>query len=118
YAGTDWREIVELYDQLDAMDASPVIALNRAIALSRWKGPEAGIGAIAEIEHHPALAHYHLLPAALAELWSELGDANRAAAYYQAALECPCTDPERRLLQRKLGATTVGADFREYTEST
>ncbi|HEV2690701.1 MAG TPA: sigma-70 family RNA polymerase sigma factor, partial [Bryobacteraceae bacterium] len=97
YAGTDWREIVELYDQLYAMDASPVIALNRAIALSRWKGPEAGIGAIAEIEHHPALAHYHLLPVTLAELWSELGDAKRAAAYYQAALECPCTDPERRL---------------------
>jgi RNA polymerase sigma-70 factor, ECF subfamily len=111
YAGTDWQEITELYDQLYAMDANPVIALNRAIALSRWKGPEAGIGAIAEIEHHPVLAHYHLLPATLAELWSELGDANRAAAYYQAALECACTDPERRLLKKKLGMTPL------YTKS-
>lgn len=103
YAETDWQEIGELYEQLYAMDPSPVIALNRAIALSRWKGPEAGIAALSEIERHPALAHYHLLPATLGELWSELGDTERAAAYYRAALERPCTGPERRLLQKKLG---------------
>lgn len=103
YADTDWREISELYDHLYGMDPNPVIALNRAIALSRWKGPEAGIAALSEIEHHPALAHYHLLPATLGELWSELGDTERAATYYRAALEHPCTGPERRLLRKKLG---------------
>ncbi len=104
YADTDWPEIAELYDQLYAMDPNPVIALNRAIALSRWKGPEAGIAALSEIEHHPALANYHLLPATLGELWSELGDTGRAAAYYHAALERPCTEPERRMLQKKITA--------------
>ena len=102
YDATDWENITEQYDLLYQMDPSPVIALNRAIALSRWKGPEAGLAAIAEIQHHPALAHYHLLPATLGELSSELGDQKRAAAYYKSALECVCTEPERRLLQKRL----------------
>jgi RNA polymerase sigma-70 factor (ECF subfamily) len=106
YAGTDWRDITELYDQLYIMDASPVIALNRAIAISRWKGPEAGIGALAEIEHHPALARYHLLPATLGELWSELGQPEKAANYYRQALQRACTEPERRLLQKRLSAVS------------
>jgi RNA polymerase sigma-70 factor (ECF subfamily) len=106
YAGTDWRDIAELYDQLYRMDASPVIALNRAIAISRWKGPEAGIGALAEIEHHPALARYHLLPAALGELWNELGQPEKAATYYRQALQLACTEPERRLLQKRLAAVS------------
>lgn len=102
YDATDWENITEQYDQLYQMDPSPVIALNRAIALSRWKGPAAGLAAIAQIEHHPALAHYHLLPATLGELSSELGDQARAATYYKSALQCVCTDPERRLLQKRL----------------
>jgi predicted RNA polymerase sigma factor len=47
-------------------------------------------------------AHYHLLAATLGELASELGDQEKAAAYYKSALECPCTEPERRLLQKRL----------------
>jgi RNA polymerase sigma-70 factor (ECF subfamily) len=104
YAGTDWEDITDLYDQLYALDPSPVIALNRAIALSRWKGPEAGIGAIAPIESHPALSRYHFLPATLGELWSELGDKQRASAYYRSALAHVCTEPERRRLQKRLVA--------------
>ena len=104
YAGTDWQSITGLYDRLYELDPNPVIALNRAIALSRWQGPEAGIGAIAVIEHNPALARYHLLPTTLGELWAELGNKDRAAEYYKAALECPCTEPERRLLQKRLSA--------------
>jgi len=104
YAGTDWKDITDLYDQLYAMDPSPVIALNRAIALSRWKGPEAGIGAIAQIESHPSLSRYHFLPATLGELWSEVGDKERAASYYRSALANVCTEPERRLLQKRLAA--------------
>ena len=84
------------------LDPSPVIALNRAIALSRWKGPEAGLAALERIERHPALSHYHLLPAALGELSSELGQGDRAAAYYRSALDCVCTEPERRLLLDRL----------------
>jgi len=102
YEETNWAEITDLYDQLLKMTPSPVIALNRAIALSRWKGAAAGVTAIAEIEHHPALAGYHLLPATLGELWSELGDHEKAAAYYQAALACPSNEPERRLIQERL----------------
>jgi RNA polymerase sigma-70 factor, ECF subfamily len=114
YDATNWAEIVDLYDQLYGTDSSPVVALNRAIALSRWKGPEAGLAALAEIEHHPALAHYHLLPAALGELRSELGQKERAAAYYKSALECACTEPERRLLQERLqAATTPNRDHSE-----
>jgi RNA polymerase sigma-70 factor (ECF subfamily) len=104
YAGTNWEDITDLYDQLYALDPSPVIALNRAIALSRWKGPEAGIGAIALIESNPSLSRYHFLPATLGELWSELGDKKRASAYYRSALMHVCTEPERRLLQKRLAA--------------
>jgi len=102
YDATDWEEITEQYDQLYQMDPSPVIALNRAIALSRWKGPQAGLAALAQIEHHPALSHYHLLPATLGELSSELGRQDRAAEYYRSALNCVCTEPERRLLLDRL----------------
>jgi RNA polymerase sigma-70 factor (ECF subfamily) len=102
YDATDWQEITEQYDQLYKLDPSPVIALNRAIALSRWKGPEAGLAALEQIEHHPALAHYHLLPATLGELSGELGQYHQAAAYYRSALDCICTEPERRLLLDRL----------------
>ena len=105
YDSTDWENITEQYDQLYEIDPSPIVALNRAIALSRWKGPKAGLAAITQIERHPALAHYHLLPATLGELSSELGMPEKAAQYYQAALECSCTEPERRLLQKRLSQT-------------
>jgi RNA polymerase sigma-70 factor, ECF subfamily len=105
YDATDWENITEQYDQLYQIDPSPIVALNRAIALSRWKGPKAGLAAITQIERHPALAHYHLLPATLGELSSELGMPEKAAQYYQAALECSCTEPERRLLQKRLSQT-------------
>ena len=56
------------------------------------------------VESHPALSRYHFLPATLGELWSELGDKERAAAYYRSALMHVCTEPERRLLQKRLAA--------------
>jgi RNA polymerase sigma-70 factor (ECF subfamily) len=107
YDATDWADIAEQYDQLYRVDPTPVIALNRAIALSRWKGPEAGLAALAPIERHPALAHYHLLPATLGELWSELGEKEKAAEYFKSALDCPCTGPERRLLEKRLDRTAI-----------
>lgn len=104
YDGTDWADITEQYDELYAIDPSPIVALNRAIALSRVQGPRAGLAAIREIELHPRLLQYHLLPATLGELFKELGDREKAAAYYRAALELPCTVPERRLLEDRLRA--------------
>jgi RNA polymerase sigma-70 factor (ECF subfamily) len=102
FASTDWEQIVELYGELYAMRPSPVIALNRAIAISRYKGPGEGLRELAAIEHHPALANYHLLPATLGRLWLECGNPRKAAAYFEKALECECSAPERRFLERQL----------------
>jgi len=87
------------------LNPSPVAALNRAVAVAKWKGPEAGIRAIEDISRHPALQHYYLLPATLGELWSEMGDATKAADFYRQALNRPCSEPERRFLSKRLEAT-------------
>jgi len=102
FASTDWAYIANLYDQLYALNPSPVIALNRAVAISRWKGAREGLDAIGTIEGHPALVRYYLLPATLARLWLEAGDAARAAFYYSRALACECPPAERRFLERQL----------------
>lgn len=107
YELTDWAQIVRLYDQLLALNPSPVVALNRAVAVAKWQGPEAGIRALEEISEHPALNHYYLLPATLGELWRELGQAEKAASYYRQALDCPCSEPERRFLSKQLDATAT-----------
>mgnify|MGYP002783981488 CR=1 FL=1 len=101
-AETDWQAIAALYEELYQLDASPIVLLNRAIAVARWQGAEAGIRLLAEIEHHPSLRNYHLMPAVLADLWRQAGDHHRAATYYQTALALPCTEPERQFLQRQL----------------
>ena len=108
FAATDWAYIAGQYDQLYELNPSPVIALNRAVALSRCEGPEAGLRAAQEIEHHPALKRYHLLPATLGRLWQELGDTEKAAEYFRKALSCECSAPERRFLEQQLRTETVG----------
>ncbi len=105
YELTDWAEIVRLYDLLLALNPSPVIALNRAVAIAKWKGPEAGIRAVEDICRHPAMQHYYLLPATLGELWREIGDDEKAADFYRQALHRPCSEPERRFLSKRLEAT-------------
>lgn len=102
HASTDWAGIVRLYDDLLALKPSPVVELNRAIALAMADGPAAGIAAIARIEAAPALARYHLLPAVLGGLWLEAGDAGRAAACYREALTRSCSAPELRFLEKQL----------------
>ncbi|MGE3189762.1 MAG: DUF6596 domain-containing protein, partial [Vicinamibacterales bacterium] len=102
WEATDWRQIVALYDALVALTDSPVARLNRAIALSRLEGPRAGIRAIEAIGAHPALARYHLRPAALAGLWREAGEPARAAACYREALALAGSAPERRFLAGRL----------------
>jgi RNA polymerase sigma-70 factor (ECF subfamily) len=99
---TDWRAIVAHYDELLELKRSPVVALNRAIALAMADGPAAGIEAIEAIASHPALGSYLPLFATLGELWLRRGDFARAAAYFTRALELPGSMTEKRFLLRKL----------------
>jgi RNA polymerase sigma-70 factor (ECF subfamily) len=100
----DWRLILDLYDQLLAINASPIVALNRAVAVARVRGAAAALAALAPIERDPKLRHYHLLLAVRGQLLLDLGRTGEAAEAFRAAIACGCTDPERRLLERRLEA--------------
>jgi RNA polymerase sigma-70 factor (ECF subfamily) len=100
---TDWAHILKLYDQLIALTHSPVVALNRAVALARVHGVEAGIRALESLRGDPLLRRYHLLPAVLAGLWYEAGQFEQAADCYEQALALPCNDAERRFMHDRIG---------------
>jgi RNA polymerase sigma-70 factor, ECF subfamily len=104
-AATDWREIVGLYDVLSRTDASPVIELNRAVAVAMADGPAAGLELVAELEASGALRGYHLMPATRADLLRRLGRPAEAAASYREALDLAATDAERRYLAGRLAET-------------
>jgi len=97
---TRWPEIAALYDQLAALNPSPVVLLNRAVAISRVHGPAAALAAIAPLEQ--PLAEYFLLHCVKGRLLADVGDPAAAAAAYRSALERPCSDPERRFVQRRI----------------
>ncbi|MDG4828309.1 sigma factor-like helix-turn-helix DNA-binding protein [Solwaraspora sp. WMMD1047] len=101
-AGTDWPQIVALYDVLLALLPSPVVALNRAAAVAMRDGPEAGLALLDELADEPRLRGYHPYPAARADLLSRLGRDREAAAAYRQALELVGTEPERAWLRRRL----------------
>ncbi len=105
---TDWPYILSLYDSLLALKGSPVVALNRAVALAMANGPEAGIAAAEEIRDHPALAGYYPLPVTLGELYARAGDEERAADCFRAALQAASPEPVRRRIQARL--LTLGKD--------
>jgi RNA polymerase sigma-70 factor (ECF subfamily) len=98
----DWPEILDHYNQLVAMNPSPVVALNRAVAVMKVHGAEAALLALAPLENHAALRGYHLLPAVRGRMLAELGRFAGAEMAFHAALACDCTQPERRFLQRQL----------------
>ncbi len=106
----DWPLVLSLYDQLLAMSGSPVVALNRAVAVAKVRGPEAALEAIAPLEQNPKLRHYHLWLAVRGHLLLELERREEAAACFRAALECRCSEPERRFLARKLAECGAVAD--------
>jgi RNA polymerase sigma-70 factor (ECF subfamily) len=106
YEETDWSHILELYDQLLAINPSPVVALNRAVAVAQCHGPAAGLRALETVRNHPALQHYYLLWAILAKLHARVGDRAEAAACYREALLCTCSAPERRFLESSLASLT------------
>jgi len=96
--------LLSLYDELAARTASPIVWLNRAVAVGKVRGAEAAMADLAGLESHPALAGYYLLPATLGQLWEERGDATRAAGHYRRALELTRTTPEQRFLEAKIAA--------------
>jgi RNA polymerase sigma-70 factor (ECF subfamily) len=99
---TDWTEIVGLYDVLYGMWPSPVVALNRAVAVGFLDGPEAGLAALAPLQDEPALATYAYLGSARADLLRRLGRRTEAAAAYEEALALTDNDVERAFLARRL----------------
>jgi RNA polymerase sigma-70 factor (ECF subfamily) len=102
YAATDWPRIVELYDRLLALAPSPVVALQRAIAIGRARGPHAGLRALAHVSGDERLDDDPVLAAAFGELKALVGDRPGARVAYQRALELAATDAERRFLEAKL----------------
>jgi RNA polymerase sigma-70 factor (ECF subfamily) len=104
YAETDWAEVRSLYDELLRVWPSPVVALNRAVAVAMIEGPAAGLGAIAAVETDPRLAGYRYLPAAKADLLRRLGRVEEAATEYRQALALTDNDAERAFLTDRLNA--------------
>lgn len=99
---TGWARIVALYDVLVRVDPSPVVALNRAVAIGMREGPDAGLAAIDTVLGRGGLNDYHLAHAARADMQRRLGLAEAARASYQRALELTHHCAERRFLQARL----------------
>ena len=100
-ADTDWQVIARVYGQLARITPSPVVELNRAVAVGMAQGPEAGLALMDSLGESGALAGYHLLPAARADLLRRLGRQAEAADAYREALTLAGTDAERRYLTRR-----------------
>ena len=101
-AQTDWRQVVGLYDRLLAEWPSPVVELNRAVAVSMVDGPEAALEVVALLATDDRLAGYHYLPAVRADLLRRLDRRTEAAAEYRAALELVDNEAEREFLENRL----------------
>jgi RNA polymerase sigma-70 factor (ECF subfamily) len=101
-AATDWPQIVALYGALLQLDPSPVVELNRAVAVAMRDGPEAGLALIDAILARGELADYHLAHAARADLQRRLGKVAEARAAYEKALALTRQEPERRFLEKRL----------------
>ncbi|MEU8272981.1 RNA polymerase sigma factor [Microbispora bryophytorum] len=101
---TDWAQIAVLYARLARLVPSPVVELNRAVAVGMAHGPAAGLALVDALRETGALAGYHLLPAARADLLRRLGRTAEAAGAYREAAGLAATDAERRYLARRLAA--------------
>ena len=106
-ADTDWAQIAALYGELAEVVASPVVRLNRAVAVAMAEGPAAGLELVETLEASGELAGYHLLPATRADLLRRLGRPDEAAAAYREALELVVTGAERRYLARRMAEVTT-----------
>ncbi len=101
-AATDWRQIVALYNQLVRIQPSPVVHLNRAVAIAMRDGPEAGLTHIDAVLEHGELANYYLAHSARAELYRRLGRTAEARSSYEKALALTQQEPERQFLRARI----------------
>jgi RNA polymerase sigma-70 factor (ECF subfamily) len=101
-AATDWRQITQLYDQLLQIQPSPVVELNRAVAVAMSEGLQQGLTLIDDLLSRNHLSNYHLAHAARADLCRRLGQIAEARVSYEKALSLAVQEPERRFLARRL----------------
>jgi RNA polymerase sigma-70 factor, ECF subfamily len=101
-AATDWRQIVTLYDRLAEIQPSPVVQLNRAVAIAMRDGPEAGLAQIDAVLEHGELADYYLAHSARADMYRRLGRTAEARSSYEKALALTQQEPERQFLQERI----------------
>src|SRR5262249_34488879 len=104
---TDWGAIVGLYDRLLALEPSPVVALNRAIAVGQRDGAERGLEELRAIPGRDRLARYPFYPAAIGELELRLGRRDAALRCFRDALGLARNDTERRFLERRIQGASV-----------
>jgi RNA polymerase sigma-70 factor (ECF subfamily) len=104
YAATDWRAILEAYDHLVAIADTPVVRLNRAVALAKVAGPREALVELGALDGAPELGRYGLVAAVAAHLHWQLGEHDAALERFQRALTLACTGPEARLLARRRDA--------------
>jgi RNA polymerase sigma-70 factor (ECF subfamily) len=101
-AATDWRQIVALYNQLLRIQPSPIVYLNRAVAIAMCDGPEAGLKHIDAVLEQGELANYYLAHSARAEMYRRLGRTAEARSSYEKALALTQQEPERRFLMKRI----------------
>lgn len=108
-ANTDWAQIVTFYDMLYQANHSPIVELNRAVAIAMRDGPQVGLDLIEAIQSRGDLADYHLVHAARADLCRRLGRTDDAKTSYETALRLARQEPERRFLARRLQELSLGS---------
>ncbi|KAB2373230.1 sigma-70 family RNA polymerase sigma factor [Actinomadura montaniterrae] len=106
FDGTDWPQIVALYDVLLRIEPSPLVALNRAVAVAMRDGPGAGLALMDDLSGAPELRRYYLFHAARADLLGRLGRTGEAAEAYRAAVALAGNEPERATFERRLAGLT------------
>ncbi|HEY0782245.1 MAG TPA: hypothetical protein VGE98_07320, partial [Thermoanaerobaculia bacterium] len=109
YEETDWPQIEELYDLLYALKPTPIVALNRAIAVGQARGPEEGLAALERIPDAAKLQDYPFYPAARGELLRQMGRGDEARASFETAAKLARNPAEVRFLERKLAGLADGS---------
>jgi RNA polymerase sigma-70 factor, ECF subfamily len=107
---TDWEQIVGLYDLLMRVEPTPVVELNRAVAVAMRDGPAAGLALIDAIVRRGQLGDYHHVHSARADLLRRLGRTREAIEAYERALDLNTQEPERRFLSRRIAGLRRGDD--------
>jgi predicted RNA polymerase sigma factor len=103
---TDWREILALYELLEAVAPNPMVTLNRAVALAMVRGPQAGLALLATLDSDERVAGHHRLHAVRAHLLERAGDAEAAEGAYREAARRTTSLPERRYLEERAASSS------------